>query len=395
MARQSSAERSTLAYQPSLDGLRCLAVLGVVCAHASAVQPVLLRPASYMYVDMFFVISGYLITTLLLGEHFSTGRFSLKAFYVRRITRLYPVILMILAIMVVSLVFWPDAQATPSWLFAAGTAFYFSNFVAISNHADSLNAWISLWSLSIEEQFYAIWPIALLAFIGRTRRLIRPLGVVIAATVAMWIFRSVSIHRALHANSGDPSMQFQLLAEAWHKFNFSTFQRPDGLLIGCAVALVLAHPEGRMAERLVALAHRFRLVALAVIVMIIWATDSGQPWQVYWGLAVFNICTALLLVELLHYPGNLIARTLTLRPFVWVGRRSYFIYATHLAIFTLTFDVLGLTSLPDVALIVGAIFVLAGWSYRFYENPVRKWGQRVSTRLIAAAAPPPSEPAGR
>jgi peptidoglycan/LPS O-acetylase OafA/YrhL len=385
-------ERTKLAYQPALDGMRCLGLISVLCAHACVVQPTLLYPASYMFVDMFFVISGYLITTLLLREHASTGRVSLRAFYIRRFTRLYPVIVMILAIMIGSRLFWPDADATPSWLFVVGTALYFANFVAIIHHADALNAWVSLWSLSIEEQFYAVWPIVLLWTMGRARRLRRPLVLVTLLTLAMWVWRSRAMYQAFNVDVADPSDHFTTLTDAWHLFNFSTFYRPDGLLIGCALALVLARPNRRPSKVIVEGSHRLRFVVVVTILAIVGATNGASAWQVYWGLALFNICIALLIVELLHHPGSLISRVLSFRPFLWIGRRSYFIYATHLAVFTFTFEVLEFTSLPEIAVTVGAIFALAGISYRFYENPVRRWGQRVSARIVSDQSVPPAAP---
>lgn len=375
--------RQKLRYQPAFDGMRCLGVLSVMCAHAAVYQPLLRYPASNMPVDMFFVISGYLITTLLLREQDSTGRVSLRAFYVRRVARLYPVIVGIVTVMILSRIFAPDAPSTPGWLFIAGTTFYFANFAALIHPAEGTNAWISLWSLSIEEQFYAIWPGVLLVTLGRSRRLIRPLVLVVTGTVAMWAWRSWGMHRALTAHPDDPALHFRSVVDLWHRFDFSTFYRPDGLLIGCALGILLARPDHPITRALIGFAHRARLLVIAVIVAIVVRTVRGEPWQVYWGLSVFNIGIALVLTEILTSPDSWIARILGLRPLVWVGRRSYFIYAVHLAVFAFAFDVLGLTSLPGMAATTAVIFALSAVSYRYYENPVRKWGQRVSSRIIA------------
>ncbi len=385
----TTPDRSRIAYLPALDGMRAIGVVSVICAHAATVQPVLIHPASYMFVDMFFVISGYLITALLLSEQRSTGRVSLKAFYVRRFTRLYPVIFLLLSVMIVTGLIWPEHPATASWAFVLGTAFYFANFVAIVNHADTMNAWIPVWSLSIEEQFYAVWPITLIVTMGATRRLRRPLVLVTVLTVVMWVWRSVSIQRAVSHPSESAAESFRVLTDAWHLFNFSTFQRPDGLLIGCAVALIMARPGTSLYRLLTGVAWRLRFVAPVVLAALVLATEQAAPWQAYWGLALFNICIALFLVSLLVDPDWSLSRALQARPLTWLGRRSYFIYATHLAVLTVTLDLLGMTSLPEIALTVAVIFALSGVSYRWFEDPARRWGQQVSRRIISASGSVP------
>lgn len=384
-----------LTYQPSFDGLRSLGMFNVLCAHLVFVQPILRYPASLMPVDMFFVMSGYLITTLLLLERDSTGRVSLRAFYIRRFARIYPLVVVIVAVMIVCRLVAPDSQATPSWWFITGAMFYFSNFVAIFNGADAKNAWVSLWSLSIEEQFYAIWPVVLLFTMGAARRLRRPLALLAVAVVAMWTLRSWTLYRSTRSFPEDPSRHLLELVDAWRLFDFSTFYRPDGILIGAALALILADPERRLARFVTAVAHRGRFVVIGVLIAITARTMGPAPWQAYWGLGLFNICIALLLTELLTHPGSVMARFLSLRPLVWVGRRTYFIYVVHLAVFVYVIDVLGLTSLPWLAFVSGLIFLASGISYRYYENPIRKWGQRLSSRIIsttmATGAPPRSD----
>lgn len=388
MSHATPSRDHRLRYQPAFDGMRCIGVFSVMCAHLAVYQPVLRYPASNMPVDMFFVISGYLITTLLLREREARGRVSLRAFYVRRVARLYPVIVGIVTIMIVSRIVAPDSTSSPSWLFITGTTFYFANFAALIDPTDGGNAWISLWSLSIEEQFYLIWPGVLLVTMGRSRRLRGPLTLVLVGTVAMWIARSVMIHRAFRAHPGDPARHFQSVVDAWHLFDFSTFYRPDGLLIGCALGLILANPERRAARWVIAVAHRLRLVVIAVIVAIVVRTVRGEAWQVYWGLGLFNVCIALLVTEVLTHPDSHIARVLGARPLVWVGRRSYFIYAIHLAVLVFAAEVLGLTSLPGMALTVAVILGLAALSYRYYENPIRKRGQNLSRRILGGVPAP-------
>ena len=346
--QEPTPTRPVLKYQPGFDGLRFFGILSVLAAHVSTVQPGLTRFGCYMFVDMFFVISGYLITTLLLRERQGRGRVSLKAFYVRRFARLYPLIAAILVVAVVQRVFWADAPASPSWLGVAGIGFYFSNFAQLINHNDALSSWGPLWSLSIEEQFYALWPITLLVVIGRSYRLRRALLLVVVLTIAMWVGRAYAWYSTPQFPH-DPNRQFVALTNVWHTFYYSTWHRPDGLLVGCAIGLVLAEPESRLAHGLIRAARLLRIPVILGILILVAATASTHAgWQVYYGLALFNLCVGLLMVDLLARPTSRIAGFFGFRPFAWVGRRTYFIYAVHLAVFVLAFDVLGLTTLPEI-----------------------------------------------
>ena len=380
------ASRPSVKYQPAFDGLRCLGIFSVLAAHLSTVQPMLTHFGCYMFVDMFFIMSGFLITAPLIRELRTRGNVSLKAFYVRRFARVYPIIVGVLVVGVAQLMLRPDSSATTSWLGLAGIAGYFFNFVVIIHHADALSAWSPLWSLSIEEQFYALWPAALLLLLTRSHRLWRPLvflGILIAG---MWIYRAFSWHQALMPHSS-AARTYGVITQSWNTFYFSTFQRPDGLLIGCALALILANPASRVTALLARCAHRLRWAVLVVLGVIVYETASGHAsWQIYYGLAIFNLMMALLMVELLYFPTSGLSRFLSLRPLTWVGRRCYFIYAVHLATFMFVIHVLGWTSLPRLAAATVVVFLGAGLSYRYYEEPIRRWGYRASNRILEGVA---------
>lgn len=374
--------RPTMRYQPALDGLRCLGVISVICAHLSAVQPKLTRFGCYMFVDMFFVMSGFLITAPLLRERRRNGRVSLRGFYVRRFARVYPIIALVLVAAITQRLVRPMSAATPSTIGIIGIAAYFANFVQIFKHSDALSAWAPLWSLSIEEQYYALWPFALLVLLGRSSRTIRPLVLVSGLTVAMWIGRAWA-WQAIPHTPDDPSATLRNLTDAWHVFYYSTFQRPDGLLIGSALALVLADPASRAARYLARFAHAVRWLAIGGLAVIVYQTASGHaPWQVQYGLALFNVLMTLLIVELLYHPDSRLSTMLSTRWMTWVGRRCYFIYAVHLAAFMLVIDGFGWTSAPRLAATTGVVLFVAGLSYRFYEEPIRRWGYRASARIL-------------
>ncbi len=342
-------------------------------------QPLLTPFAWWMGVDMFFVISGFLITSLLIRERTGTGRVNLKAFYARRVSRLYPVIVAAVAIAIVQRVFWPDAVATPSWGAIAGMAFYYSNFQQLANPADMYSAWGPLWSLAIEEQFYVIWPITLIILLGRSYRVVRSIVFVSGVAVAIWIWRSYSWLTV--APSGN---EFATLARAWQTFYFSSFHRPDGLFIGCAAALLLAVPNPRVIDRVVRVTSRLRYPAVASVLAlaVAAAVDGHSGWQVCWGLSLFNVLITTIIVDLVTERDSAIARLLSLRPLTWVGRRTYAIYVFHLGFLMLVIDGLGRTSLPWIFGTAAVVYAVAGLSYRFYEDPIRRLGYRWSKRII-------------
>lgn len=376
----------SLGYQPALDGVRFVGVTAFVLGHAGVMtdQPQLIPFGWWMAVDLFFVMSGYLITTLLLRERGRYGRVSRKAFYLRRVTRLYPLVIAVVAISIVQRLTRPDDIATPSWLFIFSTAAYVNNFEQLTHPSDLFNAWGPLWSLAIEEQFYILWPTVLIVLLGRSFNLIRPLVVVAVVAVAIWVYRTWSW---LSVTSNDPD--FAQLADAWRTFYFSTFHRPDGLMIGCAAALILAMPRSAWTRGIIRFAHRFRYLTIIGILSIVVAASYGNAgWQVCWGLSVFNLLGALLMIELIEHPETRLTRVLSLRPMLWVGRRSYGVYVMHLFILMIFINTLGLTSLPWIFTATAVIMVVAGLSYRYYENPIRRWGYRQSKRILSTEPAP-------
>lgn len=379
-------ELGPLGYQPALDGVRFVGVTAFVLGHAGIMtnQRQLIPFGWWMAVDLFFVMSGYLITTLLLRERDKRGRVSLKAFYTRRVARLYPLVVAVVIIGITQRLTRPDAIATPSWGSILSISFYFANFQQLTHPADLFNAWGPLWSLAIEEQFYIVWPTILILLLGRSFDLRRPLIVVCVLAVTIWVYRTWSW---LSVTSAHPD--FEQLGDAWRTFYFSTFHRPDGLMIGCATAIILAMPRRRVTRAIIRFAHRMRHVAIVVALAIVVAASYGNAgWQVCWGLSVFNLMGALILIELLEYPGTWLTRVLSMRAFLWVGRRSYGIYVLHLFILMIFINTLGLTSLPWIFVATAVIILVAGLSYRFYENPIRRWGYRQSKRILSSETGP-------
>ena len=361
--------------------MRTLGTIAVILAHSVGVQPVLARFNIFMLVDIFFVVSGYLITTLLLRERTRHGAISLRGFYVRRAARLYPLLLLILAIALMQRLVAPTSAATPSWLAIISIPAYFTNFAQIIQHDAALNSWGPLWSLSVEEQFYLVWPIVMMLVIGIKFRLRAALALTAVLIVSMWSWRSYHWYGAV----SDPSADFVSLTDAWNRFFYSTFMRPDGILIGCAVAIILALPRTDRMQRLLGMTRYLRYGLIAGIFAILIASGNvHESWQVYWGLGLYNVLLGLLVIDLLLHPVSRVSRVLGWSPFAWVGRRTYFIYALHMALLMFMFDVLHLTSLWAIAGLIVVLIGLSEISYRFYEEPARRWGYTISRRLSDA-----------
>jgi peptidoglycan/LPS O-acetylase OafA/YrhL len=360
---------------PALDGVRALAVAAVIVYHA---RPGWL-PGGFLGVDVFFVLSGFLITSLLLRERRSTGHTALRSFWMRRARRLLPALYVLLAVLLayevvvratgLSQMRW-DALAAlgyaTNWFLIGHQQSYFAAFTA----PDALQ---HLWSLAVEEQFYLVWPLAVATGLLRRRGALA--GVLLAAA------GSAVLCGLLYTPGGDPSRVY-----------FGTDTHSAGLLAGAALALAHARwwpREQRVAarptHRRVLQATVASTVALALLLGAALRLDETQSFVYRGGLAAVAVCTAVLLGVLLHPSGARLARAMGSRPLRWVGVRSYGIYLWH-------WPVLVLSSPhgdpretnPGVMLAqVAASVLLAALSFRFVETPIRSGavGRALRSRL--------------
>ncbi|MFL0566908.1 acyltransferase family protein [Microbacterium sp. 179-I 1D1 NHS] len=351
---------------PGLDGLRAVAVLLVVVYH---LFPAL--PAGFLGVDVFFVISGFLITTLLMREHEEHGRIRLLEFWRRRARRLLP------AIGVVVLV-----SASLAWTIGgdvlvglgsqlAGAATFAYNWVAVaagSSYFGGLDSSApellrNLWSLAVEEQFYLLWPL-LLPLVLRLRR-----GRVIVAVA----LAAASALAAVLLAGADPTRVY-----------YGTDTHAFGLLLGVALAFV------RPAERERGVPAALGGLAVAAIVALAFVTP-GRGAETFPGLLLAASVLTVAAIAAAVCPGSWLGRVLDVAPLRWVGERSFGIYLWHWPLVVLLTVATTRTS-PDVAVpleVAAATLVLtllaAEVSYRFVEQPVRRLGFRASVRAIGRA----------
>ena len=340
----SSTAPARLGYVPALDGLRGVAILGVLGVHLFGLS------GGFYGVDLFFVLSGFLITTLLLEEHDRSGHVSLRAFYIRRARRLLPALgaVLVLIAVVGPLYYSPGllASIVASGLYAANIVRGFgrSDFLAATPAAH-------LWSLAQEEQFYVLWPVALLALRRRLteRRLITLLA---AGFVALVLYRAT----------------LAMASAGWHRLYYAPDTHMDGLVLGC----LLAYARRRGLTTVPVLAG---CVACVVIAAAFVLGAQTVVWSVG-GLPVVEVAAAALVLAALS-PGP-VAAVLSARPLVWIGALSYSLYLWQLPAMWLT----GWTD-PWTALALTAALTLV--SYYVIERPLRR--PRARAIAWAAAAP--------
>lgn len=337
-----------------LDGLRAIAITLVILYHLSRV---LFRGAS-MGVDIFFVISGYIITAGLLAERRRDGNISIKKFYLRRVRRIWPALIATVIFTLVS-----GAVIGENYLKPAGEALgSFMNWALAFRFADpGLPALNHTWSLSTEEQFYLVWPLTL-TLILRWRRnsVVCALAVAIAAVTA-WRY-------VLHF-SGAP----------FERIHFAFDTRADQLLIGCLLAMIGA-------RRLPALLSRMWFVPAAMLALVALLLPARVPLMATAGYTVIGISSAWLVTAAVE-PVPIFSRLMTL-PFVqWAGLRSYSLYLWHYPIYHLI-DIANLPFVLKSVLLVAFTAFAAEISYRFIETPFLKRRVPDSASGFAAALRP-------
>lgn len=372
-APTAPAARASLRYVPGIDGLRAVSVLAVLVYHyfelgqAGGLGGPMHNwmPGGFMGVEVFFVVSGYLITALALAERRRTGRVALGAFWLRRARRLLPALALMLAVVVCyALAFLPDA-IDDLRRDVVGAVTYTSNwwqidlpYAAQEGRPPLLR---HLWSLAIEEQYYLVWPIALVAGLrrlGRTRMLAATVATAIASAVLMAVVRGDGL------GVTDPSAAY-----------FSTVTRLSGLLLGSAFAFVwvpyrIRRRPGRGARLILDAAG-------AAGLLVLWHAFRSwhfeDPGTFRGGFLLVDLATLLVIAATVH-PVSDVGRLLALRPLVWVGQRSYGIYLWHYPIFAITRPNLDNTWWPPVVVVVrfGLTLAIAALSYRYVEVPIRK-----------------------
>ncbi|MCM3629179.1 acetyltransferase [Paenibacillus glycanilyticus] len=349
-------------YMPGLDGVRAIAVIAVIAYHFG--WPV--ASGGLLGVGVFFVLSGYLITDLLLEERRSTGRIHFRRFWIRRSLRLLPAMLLMLLAITVYLALADRGRLsdicgemlsaltyTSNWYLIYRQVSYFESFGPLSPIGH-------LWSLAVEEQFYLVWPLLLwgmirfIPFPTRGKLAVVTLTAAAASLIAMAF---------LYVPGTDPSRVY-----------YGTDTRAFGLFIGAAFAIFipsrkLAEPLGRRSVVLDAIGA----IGLCISLLMITSVDKYDDSLYRGGMFVLSMAAGLVIVASAS-PFSLIGKLLSWKPLRWIGIRSYGIYLWHYPVQVLMSSSKGpyedskfLYQLAQLIMIV----LIAALSYRYFEQPLR------------------------
>ncbi len=355
-------------YMPGLDGLRAVAVLAVIAFHLGFGW----APGGLLGVGIFFTLSGYLITDILLAQYAQRGHIKLGRFWLARARRLLPALFLMLAIVLAWVTVFGPAQPDQFRKAVVSAVFYVNNWQQIFSNVSYFARFAPegplnhLWSLSVEEQFYIVWPFLLLLGVKLVRETPLPSGVrprLAVATVGLALVSSI-LMAVLYHPSLDPS-----------RIYYGTDTRAGGLLFGAALAMVW--PSRRLSHRITPQARNLLdglgALGLLIIAIMIWRTGEFSSFLYQGGFIVLSLATVLVLMPLAH-PACRLGNVLGCKPMRWIGARSYGIYLWQTPVIVLTAAHAG--NPQDESLLrklvqVAAIFVIASLSWRYVEEPIR------------------------
>jgi len=375
-AAHEEAPEPSLGRIPALDGIRALAIVLVLVFHGGFAW----AGGGFFGVDVFFVLSGFLITGLLISEYRQNAGIGLLRFWGHRIRRLVPALLVMLA----GVALYGFFLATPDTLGelrsnAIATLLYVNNWHQVSGgqgYFAALNTpqpLLHTWSLSIEEQFYVVWPLVVLGVLTWFRSLRALLVLTVAGAVASAVAMAV-----VFGNGSGESRAY-----------YGTDTRAQALLIGAALAIVLANPLPNRRTGPVtttSLVRAFRLgpparallvvlggAGLAVVLWLAYSVDSTSTWIYRGGFTLVALATAAVIASVALLPDSPWGRVLSLRPVRYVGAISYGLYLYHWPIFVvLDHARTGLSGWALFSLRVACSVAVAAVSLHFLEMPVRR-----------------------
>lgn len=369
-------KRPTLSHEPALDGLRGLAVVAVFAFHLGWID------GGFLGVDLFFVLSGFLITSLLLVEHRENGKIDLGRFWARRARRLFPALLLLLVGVAVLLQFFTPGADRPQFRGdALATLAYVANWHRM---VDSLGYWDIFtqpspldhtWSLAIEEQFYVLWPLVVFGLCGlavkrgvTTVRTVAVGGAVTSLALLAWLYSPTDTNRAY----------------------FGSDTRLGPILLGAALAAFTLHLPRRDSRP----SRRAEVVGALAMAWLLWSfvtIDGLERWYYQGGLALFSVAAVVVITVTTGGPVGLLGSLLAWRPLAALGLISYGVYLWHWPVVVyLTPERVhrnvSVVTLDDWAVDLARIVVTLGVaiaSYKLVELPIRHGALR-GPRLWAA-----------
>jgi len=362
-----------LTHRPSLDGVRGIAVLSVVMAHAQAL--IFGRPifswfdfsGGFIGVDIFFVLSGFLITSLLLQEHQTTGTISLKNFYIRRALRLLPaLVLLLVAMLIYSRLALSAEVGWQTLRFAGVVILYLTNWARAFEWIPGSNLLGHLWSLAVEEQFYLLWPPVLLILL-RLRLSRRALVILMVGLIFLVLLRRID----LLSHGGITQGRVYLGSDT----------RADSLLVGCLAAMLHAWrmlPDSRLFRVLLRTA-----TVMALPVLFIYFLDAfGVRSRTFFtfGLTVVAFVAGVLILQAMQSSPNPLLYVLENGFLVYLGKISYGLYLWHFFAIEITLG-LRVGSAMKLALSLLGLFGITATSFYCVERPFLSLKTRFSSGI--------------
>lgn len=386
------ANRSGIGYYGGLDGIRALAIVAVLLYHGGVVW----AGGGFLGVEAFFVLSGFLITSLLIAEWRGSATIALRAFWARRARRLLPALFCMVAVVGLHEALSSSGSMLPD-LRGDGiaTLFYYGNWHEIATQSNYFAATGPVsplqhtWSLAIEEQFYLLWPALLLAAIWIARRTLRGsrptdrrvLATLLAMSVILALASAVEAIILFHGGAGV------------NRVYYGTDTRAVSLLTGASLAFALAifrRPEspGRTLPRTMgsgALGWG-ALLALSAVLALMHYADGQSPWLYPFGMVGLDLAVAVIIAAIVLRPGSVAGRIFSVAPARRLGQISYGVYLWHFPLFLwLTAASTGMSGAPLLIMRLWITLLVSVVSYVLIEQPVRR--RKLPNWLVAALAP--------
>ncbi len=347
-------------YVPGLDGIRALAVLCVIAYHLNVPW----ARGGMLGVGVFFTLSGYLITDLLLGHWYRHANLGLRTFWLHRARRLLPALFLMLTVVSLWVAIFDTSQLADVRRQVISSALYFANWSTIAAHGSYFSRFAAplpldhVWSLAIEEQFYLAWPWLLgLGIILLRSRLALALLTLVGAAGSAYLMSH------LYHPGFDPTRVYE-----------GTDTRASGLLIGAALAMLwpsdFPRRRGRWALRHPLGLDLIGIVGIVGILVLVWKTDAFDPFIYPTGFILLSAATAAIVFAVVN-PTSVLGPMLGCAPLRWIGVRSYGIYLWQWPIVVLWGAPRVGVNWPQAALQVAVTFVVAALSWRLLEEPIR------------------------
>ncbi|MBU0278323.1 acyltransferase family protein [Gemella sp. zg-1178] len=352
-------------YLPSIDSLRALAVISVIIYHMMPNH----LPGGFLGVDLFFVLSGYLISSLIMQEYSETGKISLSKFYIRRARRLLPAVYLMISIILIIMVLFNKYILEKSYLDAIFGYIYSSNWWYMFHKLDYFDSFYSispykhLWSLAIEEQFYMIFPLIFI-ILQKISSKFKNKNIFFYSIIFMSLL-SLITHIIL----------FDI--DNINRVYYGTDTRAFGLLVGVLGAIYF--PLSKLTEKVTLQENKnytlISLVSILIFIISMFYVSEYSKFLYYGGFFLFSCLFLIILISTGHQ-NTYISKIMSFKPLVYIGRFSYSLYLWHFPIIILTRPA-SESGNPNLFFNLARlvlIFLVSWISYKFLETPIRYFG---------------------